>query len=136
MIEMAAPGGGREEDLIQQSSSQSRRIRMGSRLPCHGPYDSQDTLGQFSFAPATQTTVITTTTTTTTKFPPFMMRAPQKNVQLDSKLYPLATTQTPSALKTIRFVHQGREALFREAPDTSIALEEVSCSISPFIVAY
>jgi F-box and WD-40 domain protein CDC4 len=86
---------------------------------------SAATLGQFSFAPATQTTVVTTTTTTTTRFPPMLMRAPQHGHQLDTKLFPLATTPTPDRLKNISFQIGGQSAIFREAADSSIALEQL-----------
>lgn len=126
---MAAPRTGREKDLPQRSTSRSKQQRRGKDSLQHGQTKPQDTLGQFSFGPTTQTTVVTTTTTTTTKFPPFLMRAPRRATQLDAKLYPLATTPTPVSLKKIRFLHQGRPAVFQEAPDTSIALLEVSsCS--------
>src|ERR1700743_912835 len=39
--------------------------------------DPYTTLGQLSYAPATQTTIVTTTTTTTTTFPPLVMRPPR-----------------------------------------------------------
>lgn len=102
------------------------RLTAKPKYAHHGAVNPQDTLGQFSFGPTTQTTVVTTTTTTTTNFPPFLMRAPRRTNQLDTKLYPLAQLPTPNSLRQIRFVHQGRQTIFREAPDTSIALEEVS----------
>lgn len=83
------------------------------------------TLGQFSFAPATQTTVVTTTTTTTTEFPPFLMRPPRNLRSLDPKLYPLATTETPTLLKNIYFSFGGKPTLFKEAEDASTAVDEV-----------
>lgn len=88
--------------------------------------DSSSTLGQFSFAPATQTTVVTTTTTTTTKFPPFVMRAARSMQDLDPKVYPLAKTSTPAALRTIQFDLAGKPTLFREAADATVAFEQVS----------
>lgn len=87
--------------------------------------DASTTLGQFSFAPATQTTVVTTTTTTTTKFPPFVMRAPRRMQDLDPKLYPLAATPTPAFLRNVRFDLAGKPTLFYEAEDASVALEKV-----------
>lgn len=89
--------------------------------------DSGGTLGQFSFAPATQTTVVTTTTTTTTKFPPFMMRNSRRMQDLDPKLYPLAATPTPASLRNIRFQLAGKPTLFTEAEDAHLTLKEVSC---------
>lgn len=88
--------------------------------------DSSSTVGQFSFAPATQTTVVTTTTTTTTKFPPFVMRHPRRMQDLDPKLYPLAATPTPDSLRNIRFQLAGKPTLFTEAEDAYVTLKEVS----------
>jgi len=82
-------------------------------------------LGQFSFAPATQTTVVTTTTTTTTKFPPFLMRPPRRMHELDLKHYPLAASPTPATLRNIHFEIGGKATVFREAEDTTLALEQV-----------
>lgn len=88
--------------------------------------DSSSTMGQFSFAPATQTTVVTTTTTTTTKFPPFVVRNSRRMQDLDPKLYPLATTPTPSSLRSICFQLAGKPTLFTEAEDAHVTLKEVS----------
>lgn len=82
-------------------------------------------LAQYSFAPATQTTVVTTTTTTTTRFPPLLMQPPNRNHQLDPKLFPLAATPTPDRLKNLAFQIGGRATIFREADDSTIALEEL-----------
>ena len=82
-------------------------------------------LGQFSYAPATQTTVVTTTTTTTTSFPPLVFKGPRKVAELDSKVYPLASTPTPSALKKISFDLGGIPVCFEEAEDPSRSLHEV-----------
>ena len=90
------------------------------------PIDSSSALGQFSFAPATQTTVVTTTTTTTTKFPPFVMRDSRRIRNLDPKLYPLAATSTPPSLRNIYFNLAGKPTLFTEAEDAAITLKEVS----------
>jgi len=84
------------------------------------------TLGQLSFAPATQTTVVTTTTTTTTDFPPFVMKAPSHLHNLDPKLYPLAATPTPQSMKRFCFDLGGQPTFFREADDTGQTLQEVS----------
>ena len=86
----------------------------------------QDMLGQLSFAPATQTTVVTTTTTTTTNFPPLVLKAPNHLYEMDSKLYPLAASPTPQALKRFCFDVGGRPALFCEADDT----EDTLCRVS------
>lgn len=91
--------------------------------------DSNSTLGQFSFAPATQTTVVTTTTTTTTKFPPFLMRDSRRVQDLDPKLYPLAATPTPASLRHICFKLAGKPTLFTEAEDAHVTLKEVSLQI-------
>lgn len=82
-------------------------------------------LGQFSYAPATQTTVVTTTTTTTTKFPPFVMPAPKHLEDLDPKVYPLASTSTPESLKTISFESDGKTTIFHEFEDSKLSLEQV-----------
>ena len=86
---------------------------------------ADDMIGQFSFAPATQTTVITTTTTTTTSFPPLMIKAPHHLHELDSKLYPLATSPTPKCIKRLCFDVGGRPTVFAEADDTRGTWEEV-----------
>lgn len=86
---------------------------------------SANMLGQFSFAPATQTTVVTTTTTTTTSFPPLMMKAPHHLHELDSKLYPLAASPTPRSIKRLCFDVGGRPTYFREADNTLETLHEV-----------
>ena len=84
-----------------------------------------DVLGQFSYAPATQTTVVTTTTTTTTNFPPIMMKAPKHLYDLDPKLYPLASSPTPTSIKKLCFDVDGTPTLFQEADDTLETLEKV-----------
>lgn len=86
---------------------------------------SDDMLGQFSFAPATQTTVVTTTTTTTTSFPPLIMKAPLHLHELDPKLYPLASSPTPKSIKKFHFNIAGRPTFFSEAEDTLDTLQEV-----------
>jgi F-box and WD-40 domain protein CDC4 len=96
-----------------------------SSLSNMAQFGADSTLGQFSFAPATQTTVVTTTTTTTTRFPPFVMRAPRRMQDLDPKLYPLAATPTPSSLKNISFDLGGKQTIFREAEDTTVAMEQI-----------
>ncbi|KAL1859931.1 SCF ubiquitin ligase complex subunit cdc4 [Paecilomyces lecythidis] len=93
---------------------------------------SGTSLGQFSFAPATRTTVVTTTTTTTTNFPPLVMKPPRATRDLDPKLYPLASTPTPSSLRNIKFEMAGRSVVFNEPEDTVGTLEEV-CSTDPAV---
>lgn len=90
--------------------------------------NSHEVLGQFSFAPATQTTVVTTTTTTTTSFPPLVLKAPVHLYQLDSKLYPLAASPTPSTLKRLNFELEGRPTIFHEAEDAASTFQDVSTS--------
>lgn len=82
-------------------------------------------IGQFSFAPATRTTVVTTTTTTTTSFPPLFIKPPRAAQELDPKLYPLASSPTPSALKNIKFDLGGKSVVFNEPDDTTATIEEV-----------
>lgn len=85
-----------------------------------GPTD--EIFGQFTFAPATQTTVVTTTTTTTTSFPPLMIKAPHHLHDLDPKLYPLASSPTPKSIKRFCFHIGGKPTYFNEAENTSQAL--------------
>lgn len=84
-----------------------------------------DIFGQFTFAPATQTTVVTTTTTTTTSFPPLMIKAPHHLHELDPKLYPLASSPTPKSIKRFCFDIGGQPTYFNEAENTSHALHGV-----------
>ncbi|KAK5958241.1 SCF ubiquitin ligase complex subunit cdc4 [Knufia fluminis] len=86
----------------------------------------ESTLGQFSFGPATQTTVVTTTTTTTTKFPPFVMPNPEHANDLDPRIYPLAASPTPAALQNIGFSLGGKAVVFREATDTMAELDQIA----------
>ncbi|OJJ02664.1 hypothetical protein ASPVEDRAFT_84148 [Aspergillus versicolor CBS 583.65] len=83
-------------------------------------------IGQFSFAPATRTTVVTTTTTTTTSFPPLFIKPPRAVQELDPKLYPLASSPTPSALKNIKFDLGGKSVVFSEPDDTTATIEEIT----------
>jgi F-box and WD-40 domain protein CDC4 len=107
----------------QANSSISKWGRNSKRVHHMEPSTA---VGQFSFAPATQTTVVTTTTTTTTKFPPLLLRPPKHAGELDSKLYPLANTPTPTSLKNISFVIDGKLSKFHEAENSSAAIKEVS----------
>lgn len=88
------------------------------------PVAANDVLGQFSFAPATQTTVVTTTTTTTTSFPPLVIKAPRNVQDLDPVLYPLAKLRTPETLKNVRFTLGDRTACFREADNARSTMDE------------
>ena len=99
-------------------------MQKGASQPLEG-IRPEDVLGQFSYAPATQTTVVTTTTTTTTNFPPIMMKAPQHLYDLDPKLYPLASSPTPTSIKKLCFDVDGTPTLFQEADDTLETLEKV-----------
>lgn len=89
-----------------------------------------DILGQFTFAPATQTTVVTTTTTTTTSFPPLMIKAPHHLHELDSTLYPLASSPTPKSIKRFCFDVGGKPTYFNEAENTLDALHGVRHALS------
>ena len=106
------------------SPSMAVRSRRAGNQHIQGP-SSDDMLGQFSFAPATQTTVVTTTTTTTTSFPPLVIKAPHHLHELDSKLYPLASSPTPKSIKNFHFNVAGRPTFFSEAEDTLDSLQEV-----------
>lgn len=113
------PGGKSQGDSSMQSDETlggSHSVQVSS---------SANMLGQFSFAPATQTTVVTTTTTTTTSFPPLVMKAPHHLHELDSKLYPLAASPTPRSIKRLCFDVGGRPTYFREADDALETLHEV-----------
>ena len=99
---------------------------LGGRLP------SGASLGQFSFAPATQTTVVTTTTTTTTNFPPLPIKPPRALKDLDPRLYPLAASATPASLKNFEFNLGGRSVVFNEPDDAAATATEVCCSPSYF----
>ncbi|KIW14778.1 hypothetical protein PV08_07563 [Exophiala spinifera] len=125
-----------EEEVMDPGVQEARRARHQSMLHDQRPHsrgaagftkdvESNALLGQFSYAPATQTTVVTTTTTTTTKFPPILMRPPRRMQDLDLKQYPLAASPTPASLKKIHFEIGGRHTIFCEAHDTSLALEQL-----------
>ncbi|KAL3475471.1 WD40-repeat-containing domain protein [Aspergillus californicus] len=90
------------------------------------PGAASGSIGQFSFGPATQTTVVTTTTTTTTTFPPLSIKPPRATRELDAKLYPLASSPTPSALRNIKFNIGGKSVVFNEPDDPAATLEEIS----------
>jgi hypothetical protein len=89
----------------------------------HG--NGSGSIGQLSFAPATRTTVVTTTTTTTTTFPPLFIKPPRAIRELDPKLYPLASSPTPSALRNIKFDLGGKSVVFKEPDDTAATIDEV-----------
>lgn len=106
------------------TTSNCQTMQKGSLQPLEG-IRPDDVLGQLSYAPATQTTVVTTTTTTTTNFPPILMKAPQHLHDLDPKLYPLASSPTPTSIKRLCFDVNGTPTMFQEADDTLETLEKV-----------
>lgn len=109
-----------ERRQFQQSHRQTQQVvRQGQPL---APYS---TVGQFSYAPTTQTTVVTTTTTTTTHFPVLRMGPPRNLNELDPKQYPLATLPTPQSLKRFCFDIEGRPTYFREADDPEQAVKDL-----------
>ena len=94
-----------------------------------------DTLGEFSFGPATRTTVVTTTTTTTLSFPPMVMKAPRHLHDLDPTQYPLATSATPQSMRKLHFNIGGQNTTFCEAENPVDTLNKVGdcTSASPFL---
>lgn len=80
-----------------------------------------DTIGELSYAPTVQTTTVTTTTTTTVTQPPLLIRAPIPLCARDPDSYPLAAKETPSSLKRIRFLVEGKAAYFEEADNPAEA---------------
>ncbi|KAJ9614525.1 SCF ubiquitin ligase complex subunit cdc4 [Cladophialophora chaetospira] len=120
-----------DDSLQEHHRPRSRSHGLGKQSRRRGNYihpklsaESDALLGQFSFAPATQTTVVTTTTTTTTKFPPMLMKQPRRMQDLDLKHYPLAAAPTPPGLRKIHFELGGKQTVFQEAEDTALALEQ------------
>ncbi|EEH33946.1 WD repeat-containing protein [Paracoccidioides lutzii Pb01] len=98
---------------------------------CHSKMDylehlpSNSSIGQFSFAPATQTTVVTTTTTTTTNFPPLVMKAPGSSKPLDPNVYPLASTPTPDSIRDIHFKLGDTSIIFNETEDSLATFDKL-----------
>lgn len=92
--------------------------------------DPYATMGQFSFAPATKTTVVTTTYTTTTTFPPICVNAPGSLAERDPKEYPLAHVQAPESIRKIYFEAGGDTACFEEADVASNKVQEVCYCIA------
>lgn len=86
--------------------------------------DSHATIGQFSFAPATRTTVVTTTYTTTVNIPPMRINAPSLS-ERDPKEYPLAQVRAPESIRKIYFDAGGEVGFFEEAEDASKRVKEV-----------
>ena len=129
------------EDYYDESSTTAgttplthppRVVRMNSErkqdvLPLEAAtsFDSYAAVGRLSYAPATQTTVVTTTTTTTTSFPPILLKNPKGLLDRDPKLYPLATTPTPSTISKFCMDLGGKPACFEEGDDVHAAVSEV-----------
>ena len=86
--------------------------------------DSHATIGQFSFAPATRTTVVTTTYTTTTTLAPMRINA-KSLAERDPKEYPLAHVRAPESIRKIYFDAGGEVGLFEEADDAPRKAQEV-----------
>ncbi|CAE7178764.1 hypothetical protein PTNB73_03410 [Pyrenophora teres f. teres] len=86
--------------------------------------DPYATMGQFSFAPATKTTVVTTTYTTTTTFPPLCVNAPGSLSERDPKDYPLAHVKAPESIRKFYFESGGELACFEEANAASEKVRE------------
>lgn len=107
----------RKRDM--DNSDHTRGVDGQVQQPASGSF------GQFSFAPATQTTVVTTTTTTTTNFPPLLIKPPRATKDLDPKLYPLASSSTPDSLRNVKFDLGGKPVVFNEPEDTTNAINEV-----------
>ncbi|KZM27896.1 hypothetical protein ST47_g960 [Ascochyta rabiei] len=85
--------------------------------------DSHATLGQFSFTPATRTTVVTTTYTTTTTLAPMRINAKSLS-ERDPKEYPLAQVRAPDSIRKIYFDAGGELGCFEEADDASKKAQE------------
>ena len=113
-----------EEELSAMPSGKAKQSGHTSS-PGSEPIRSGDILAQFSFAPATQTTVVTTTTTTTTKFPPLVLKGPQHLYNRDPKFYPLASSPTPHSIKNLHFDLGGRPTTFQEAEDSLETIRKV-----------
>jgi hypothetical protein len=88
--------------------------------------DSHATVGQFSFAPATRTTVVTTTYTTTTTLAPMRINA-RSLCERDPKEYPLAHVRAPESIRKIYFDAGGEIGCFEEADDAAKKAQEVRC---------
>ncbi|KAF9157395.1 SCF ubiquitin ligase complex subunit cdc4, partial [Actinomortierella ambigua] len=110
-----------------------------ARPPTTTTTSSTTTRGQpisasFSLAPMTTTTVVTTTTTTSTEYPPLVFKAPLIPGHLDPRLFPLADTPTPHALKKFCFDLNGQPTFFHENHEGEQAmgqqLEDALCNLS------
>jgi len=89
------------------------------------PHQPLPSMAQFTFAPTSTRTVVTTTTTTTTTFPPLVFPPPRPLEDLDPRVHPLASAQTPSALRNFAFNIDGRPTYFHESDDPERSLYEV-----------
>ena len=117
---MPTPAVSRTSTLDRQYPMMMAAVESGRRKVT--PYT---TVGQFSYAPTTQTTVVTTTTTTTTTFPPLVMKPPRQLNELDPKEYPLASVPTPSILKRFCFDVNGKPTYFREEDNAEDSIRQV-----------
>ncbi|QVM06830.1 SCF ubiquitin ligase complex subunit cdc4 [Coccidioides posadasii str. Silveira] len=111
-------------ELSEYQSCSSRYERNDCNEISEDDSRPKPTIGQFSFAPTTQTTIVTTTTTTMTKFPPLIMHPPRVLQSLDPKQYPLAAAPTPESLRDIRFNLNGKSIVLHEPDDAPGALAE------------
>lgn len=120
-VDVTSPHRRRSDvDVKMDSRREIKKRRIHSEAP------AASSLGRFSLGPTTQTTVVTTTTTTTTKFPPLILPSPQHAAGLDPKLYPLATSPTPTALRNLEFSLGGQSVVFREAANATAELEQIA----------
>lgn len=122
-------GSSTKEKTPLHSSKSTRRKEMEMYREMKTTIGPSPSIGQFSFAPATRTTVVTTTTTTTTNFPPLVFNPPRSARDLNPKLYPLAASPTPPALRNFQFELDGQSVIFNEPEDTEAALNEVRLSL-------
>ncbi|KAF9960504.1 SCF ubiquitin ligase complex subunit cdc4 [Mortierella alpina] len=99
-----------DHDHQPASASSARRSSSSSASKHH----RQPVSTTFSLAPLTTTTVVTTTTTTSTEYPPLYFKPPPIPAHLDPKIFPLADTPTPPALKKFCFDLNGQPTFFRE----------------------
>ncbi|KAI8603268.1 hypothetical protein EDD21DRAFT_424762 [Dissophora ornata] len=104
------------------SSSSSSSASSASTGPLHRRQPISTT---FSLAPMTTTTVVTTTTTTSTEYPPLYFRPPPIPAHLDPKIFPLADTPTPPALKKFCFDLNGQPTFFRENQENEQAMGQL-----------
>ncbi|KAF8951502.1 SCF ubiquitin ligase complex subunit cdc4, partial [Entomortierella lignicola] len=109
----ASSNGTHPSDRQQTSrrTSSSSSISSSSTTPSQR---RQPTSTTFSLAPMTTTTIVTTTTTTSTEYPPLYFKPPPIPAHLDPKIFPLADTPTPPALKKFCFDLNGQPTFFRE----------------------